>query len=123
MAVSHGIWNKISNLPTNCQSRKSTSVLVHVLGFKIQINPDININSLCLYANFISNFSGKNGFVPNFDPEGDIFGEGKQFGCVQPNPELQFRFLILVCIIIEFFLSYEYIPTYRIHSHAKNFSI
>lgn len=44
-------------------------------------------------------FPGKNGYIPNYDPEGDIFGEGKQFGCVQPSPELQFRFLILVCII------------------------
>lgn len=39
--------------------------------------------------------AGKNGYIPNYDPEGDIFGEGKQFGCVQPSPELQFRFLIL----------------------------
>ena len=39
---------------------------------------------------------GRDGFIPTFDPAGEIYGDGPQFGCLQPSPKLQFRFLILV---------------------------
>lgn len=40
--------------------------------------------------------TGKDGYVPAYDPKGKIYGEGKQFGCLEPNSKLKHRFLILV---------------------------
>ena len=40
--------------------------------------------------------TGRNGHVPYFDPTGTIYGDGPQYGCIQPSKDLQHRFLLLV---------------------------
>ncbi|KAH9360844.1 hypothetical protein HPB48_009362 [Haemaphysalis longicornis] len=39
--------------------------------------------------------TGKAGFTPSFDPTGRELARGPSFGCVQPSPDLEHRFLIL----------------------------
>ncbi|KAL3876627.1 hypothetical protein ACJMK2_034445 [Sinanodonta woodiana] len=39
--------------------------------------------------------TGRDGYIPTFDPTGKTYGQGAQFGCIQPGPNLQYRFLIL----------------------------
>lgn len=39
--------------------------------------------------------TGKDGYVPFFDPTGTIYNEGPQYGCIQPNKHLKHRFLLL----------------------------
>ncbi|XP_038060993.1 extracellular matrix protein FRAS1-like [Patiria miniata] len=39
--------------------------------------------------------TGADGFVPYYDPGGQIYKEGPQFGCMQENRKLKHRFLIL----------------------------
>ena len=40
--------------------------------------------------------TGADGFVPYYDPGGEIYKEGPQFGCMQENRKLKHRFLLLV---------------------------
>ncbi|XP_077999737.1 extracellular matrix organizing protein FRAS1-like [Glandiceps talaboti] len=39
--------------------------------------------------------TGSDGYVPTYDPTGALYGEGPQYGCIQPNKFLKHRFLIL----------------------------
>ncbi|XP_050051144.1 extracellular matrix organizing protein FRAS1-like isoform X1 [Dermacentor andersoni] len=39
--------------------------------------------------------TGKAGFTPSFDPTGHELARAPSFGCVQPSPDLEHRFLIL----------------------------
>nr|XP_023647481.1 extracellular matrix protein FRAS1-like [Paramormyrops kingsleyae] len=39
--------------------------------------------------------TGRNGYVPFFDPTGTLYNEGPQYGCIQPNKHLKHRFLLL----------------------------
>lgn len=39
--------------------------------------------------------TGRDGHVPFFDPTGTIYSEGPQFGCIQHNKHLKYRFLLL----------------------------
>ncbi|XP_035826399.1 extracellular matrix protein FRAS1 [Aplysia californica] len=39
--------------------------------------------------------TGRDGYIPTYDPSGDTYGEGAQFGCIQPSKNLLHRFLIL----------------------------
>ncbi|NWI98181.1 FRAS1 protein, partial [Pitta sordida] len=39
--------------------------------------------------------TGKDGYVPFFDPTGTVYNEGPQYGCIQPNKYLKHRFLLL----------------------------
>ncbi|KAL5018413.1 hypothetical protein ScPMuIL_004135 [Solemya velum] len=39
--------------------------------------------------------TGRDGYIPTYDPAGDIYERGLQFGCVQPSTKLLHRFLIL----------------------------
>ncbi|XP_076043694.1 extracellular matrix organizing protein FRAS1-like [Oratosquilla oratoria] len=39
--------------------------------------------------------TGRNGYVPTYDPTGELYNEGPQYGCIQPSSRLQHRFLIL----------------------------
>ncbi|KAJ8286924.1 hypothetical protein GJAV_G00044950 [Gymnothorax javanicus] len=39
--------------------------------------------------------SGRDGYVPFFDPTGTLYNEGRQYGCLQPNNNLKHRFLLL----------------------------
>lgn len=40
--------------------------------------------------------TGRNGYIPQYDPDGTIYGKGKQYGCIQASRNLQHRFLLLV---------------------------
>ena len=42
-------------------------------------------------------FAGRDGYIPTYDPTGDLYNDGPQFGCIQPGPKLRYRFMILVC--------------------------
>ncbi|XP_053388167.1 extracellular matrix organizing protein FRAS1-like isoform X2 [Mercenaria mercenaria] len=39
--------------------------------------------------------AGRDGHVPTYDPTGTVYNNGPQFGCIQPVPDLKYRFLIL----------------------------
>ncbi|KFU86504.1 Extracellular matrix protein FRAS1, partial [Chaetura pelagica] len=59
-------------------------------------NPDQNLNSaykLQLEKVFLC--TGRDGYVPFFDPTGTVYNEGPQYGCIQPNKHLKHRFLLL----------------------------
>ncbi|XP_053559271.1 LOW QUALITY PROTEIN: extracellular matrix organizing protein FRAS1 [Bombina bombina] len=59
-------------------------------------NPDQNLNSAYkLQLEKVYLCTGKDGYVPFFDPTGTIYNEGTQYGCIQPNKLLKHRFLLL----------------------------
>ncbi|KAE8631113.1 hypothetical protein XENTR_v10001087 [Xenopus tropicalis] len=59
-------------------------------------NPDQNLNSAYkLQLEKVYLCTGKDGYVPFFDPTGTIYNEGPQYGCIQPNKHLKHRFLLL----------------------------
>ncbi|XP_077332215.1 extracellular matrix organizing protein FRAS1 [Lithobates pipiens] len=59
-------------------------------------NPDQNLNSAYkLQLEKVYLCTGKDGYVPFFDPTGTIYSEGPQYGCIQPNKNLKHRFLLL----------------------------
>ncbi|CAJ0943996.1 unnamed protein product, partial [Ranitomeya imitator] len=59
-------------------------------------NPDQNLNSAYkLQLEKVYLCTGKDGYVPFFDPTGTIYNEGPQYGCIQPNKNLKHRFLLL----------------------------
>ncbi|GFS77940.1 extracellular matrix protein FRAS1 [Nephila pilipes] len=39
--------------------------------------------------------SGKNGFAPVYDPTGKIYGKGPQYGCLLPDKNLKYKFILL----------------------------
>ena len=45
-------------------------------------------------------FAGRDGYIPTYDPTGDIYNDGPQFGCIRPGPKLRYRFMILVSDIV-----------------------
>ncbi|XP_033117888.1 extracellular matrix protein FRAS1-like [Anneissia japonica] len=59
-------------------------------------NPDQNLDTAYrLQIEKLFLCTGKNGYVPNYDPSGEIYQEGPQFGCMQESPNLMNRFLVL----------------------------
>lgn len=52
----------------------------------------INVNEVLLCT-------GKNGYVPNYDPTGKLHGRGTQYGCLTPNKHLKHRFILLVSFL------------------------
>ncbi|KAJ8339232.1 hypothetical protein SKAU_G00360180 [Synaphobranchus kaupii] len=59
-------------------------------------NPEQNLNTaykLQLEKVFLC--TGRDGYVPFFDPTGTLYNEGPQYGCIQPNRNLRYRFLLL----------------------------
>lgn len=40
--------------------------------------------------------TGRNGYVPAYDPTGEIYNEGPQYGCLESSGKLKHRFLVLV---------------------------
>ncbi|XP_078258376.1 extracellular matrix organizing protein FRAS1 isoform X5 [Rhinoraja longicauda] len=59
-------------------------------------NPEQNLNSAYqLQLEKVYLCTGKDGYVPFFDPTGTIYNEGPQYGCIQPNKHLKHRFLLL----------------------------
>nr|XP_039273813.1 extracellular matrix protein FRAS1-like [Styela clava] len=39
--------------------------------------------------------TGRDGYIPTYDPEGTVYHQGPQYGCIQPSRSLQHRFLLL----------------------------
>nr|XP_026692904.1 extracellular matrix protein FRAS1 isoform X2 [Ciona intestinalis] len=39
--------------------------------------------------------TGRDGYIPKFDPTGTVFNNGPQYGCIEPSKHLKHRFLIL----------------------------
>ncbi|XP_042580368.1 extracellular matrix organizing protein FRAS1-like [Cyprinus carpio] len=59
-------------------------------------NPDQNLNSAYkLQLEKVYLCTGRDGYVPFFDPTGTLYNEGPQYGCIQPNKHLKHRFLLL----------------------------
>ena len=53
-------------------------------------------------------FAGRDGYIPTYDPTGDIYNDGPQFGCIRPGPK-SYRFMILVCdncILVDLIVSF-----------------
>ncbi|XP_036955362.1 extracellular matrix protein FRAS1 isoform X2 [Acanthopagrus latus] len=59
-------------------------------------NPEQNLNAAYkLQLEKVYLCTGKDGYVPFFDPTGTLYNEGPQYGCIQPNKHLKHRFLLL----------------------------
>ncbi|XP_056136283.1 extracellular matrix protein FRAS1 [Lampris incognitus] len=59
-------------------------------------NPDQNLNAAYkLQLEKVYLCTGRDGYVPFFDPTGTLYNEGAQYGCIQPNKHLKHRFLLL----------------------------
>ncbi|KAM8864960.1 extracellular matrix organizing protein FRAS1 isoform 2-T3 [Synchiropus picturatus] len=59
-------------------------------------NHDQNLNSAYrLQLEKVYLCTGRDGYVPFFDPTGTLYNEGPQYGCIQPNKHLKHRFLLL----------------------------
>ncbi|XP_058403319.1 extracellular matrix organizing protein FRAS1 isoform X7 [Diceros bicornis minor] len=67
-----------------------------ILYGRVLWNPEQNLNSAYkLRLEKVYLCTGKDGYVPFFDPTGTIYNEGPQYGCIQPNKHLKHRFLLL----------------------------
>ncbi|KAM9446229.1 extracellular matrix organizing protein FRAS1 [Clarias gariepinus] len=63
---------------------------------KVLWNPEQNLNSAYkLQLEKVYLCTGRDGYVPFFDPTGTLYNEGPQYGCIQPNKHLKHRFLLL----------------------------
>ncbi|XP_044284420.1 extracellular matrix organizing protein FRAS1 [Varanus komodoensis] len=67
-----------------------------ILYGRVMWNPEQNLNSAYkLQLEKVYLCTGKDGYVPFFDPTGTIYNEGPQYGCIQPSKLLKHRFLLL----------------------------
>ncbi|XP_060542993.1 extracellular matrix organizing protein FRAS1 [Pantherophis guttatus] len=67
-----------------------------ILYGRVMWNPEQNLNSAYkLQLEKVYLCTGKDGYVPFFDPTGTIYNEGPQYGCIQPSKHLKHRFLLL----------------------------
>lgn len=83
-------------------------------------NPEQNLNAAYkLQLEKVYLCTGRDGYVPFFDPTGTLYNEGPQYGCIQPNKHLKHRFLLLVADLFPlsaafnscFFFSSRVVPT------------
>ncbi|CAJ1069789.1 extracellular matrix protein FRAS1 [Xyrichtys novacula] len=59
-------------------------------------NPEQSLNAAYkLQLEKVYLCTGRDGYVPFFDPTGTLYNEGPQYGCIQPNKQLKHRFLLL----------------------------
>lgn len=73
-----------------------------ILYGRVLWNPEQNLNAAYkLQLEKVYLCTGKDGYVPFFDPTGTIYNEGPQYGCIQPNKYLKHRFLLLVGCILD----------------------
>uniref|UniRef100_A0A8C4U634 VWFC domain-containing protein n=1 Tax=Falco tinnunculus TaxID=100819 RepID=A0A8C4U634_FALTI len=67
-----------------------------ILYGRVLWNPEQNLNAAYkLQLEKVYLCTGKDGYVPFFDPTGTVYNEGPQYGCIQPNKHLKHRFLLL----------------------------
>lgn len=43
--------------------------------------------------------TGRDGYIPTYDPTGTVYNEEPQYGCLEPSGKLQHRFLVLVSTV------------------------
>lgn len=85
-------------------------------------NPEQNLNAgYRLQLEKVYLCTGRDGYVPFFDPTGTLYNEGPQYGCIQPNKNLKHRFLLLVPVV---FLSpscfrHFYLLLYELRVYAR----
>lgn len=73
-----------------------------ILYGRVLWNPEQNLNAAYkLQLEKVYLCTGKDGYVPFFDPTGTIYNEGPQYGCIQPNKHLKHRFLLLVSCTLD----------------------
>uniref|UniRef100_A0A8C4Z636 Fraser extracellular matrix complex subunit 1 n=1 Tax=Gadus morhua TaxID=8049 RepID=A0A8C4Z636_GADMO len=59
-------------------------------------NPEQSLNAAYrLQLEKVYLCTGRDGYVPFFDPTGTLYNEGPQYGCLQPSKSLKHRFLLL----------------------------
>ncbi|XP_066568203.1 extracellular matrix organizing protein FRAS1 isoform X2 [Amia ocellicauda] len=67
-----------------------------ILYGRVLWNPEQNLNAAYkLQLEKVYLCTGRDGYVPFFDPTGTLYNEGPQYGCIQPNKHLKHRFLLL----------------------------
>lgn len=72
-------------------------------------NPEQNLNAAYkLQLEKVYLCTGRDGYVPFFDPTGTLYNEGPQYGCIQPNKHLKHRFLLLVLKVFFFLFCCNY---------------
>ena len=60
-------------------------------------NPDQDLKGAYrLYLDKVYLCTGRDGYVPTFDPTGDTYGGEAEYGCIEPSKKLKHRFLLLV---------------------------
>ncbi|XP_035245707.1 extracellular matrix protein FRAS1-like isoform X1 [Anguilla anguilla] len=75
---------------------KGTFSIGQTLYGRVLWNPEQNLNrAYKLHLEKVYLCTGRNGYVPFFDPTGTLYNEGPQYGCIQPNKNLRHRFLLL----------------------------
>lgn len=68
-----------------------------ILYGRVLWHPEQNLNAAYkLQLEKVYLCTGRDGYVPFFDPTGTVYNEGPQYGCIQPNKYLKHRFLLLV---------------------------
>ncbi|XP_016153247.1 PREDICTED: extracellular matrix protein FRAS1 [Ficedula albicollis] len=67
-----------------------------ILYGRVLWHPEQNLNAAYrLQLEKVYLCTGRDGYVPFFDPTGTVYNEGPQYGCIQPNKYLKHRFLLL----------------------------
>lgn len=68
-----------------------------ILYGRVLWHPEQNLNAAYkLQLEKVYLCTGRDGYVPFFDPTGTVYNEGPQYGCIQPHKYLKHRFLLLV---------------------------
>lgn len=72
-----------------------------ILYGRVLWHPEQNLNAAYrLQLEKVYLCTGRDGYVPFFDPTGTVYNEGPQYGCIQPNKYLKHRFLLLVSALL-----------------------
>ncbi|XP_029574000.1 extracellular matrix organizing protein FRAS1 [Salmo trutta] len=86
----------ISDMSMAEMDYKGTFSMGQTLYGRVLWNPEQNLNAAYkLQLEKVYLCTGRDGYVPFFDPTGTLYNEGPQYGCIQPNKHLKHRFLIL----------------------------
>nr|XP_023408991.1 extracellular matrix protein FRAS1 [Loxodonta africana] len=97
-------WVDPGEKPLACTAHAPERITINMLPVttgqilygRVLWNPEQNLNSAYkLQLEKVYLCTGKDGYVPFFDPTGTIYNEGPQYGCIQPNKHLKHRFLLL----------------------------